>query len=129
MITELCAKSLPNPLFAYSPIIKMGPFIQTAGLIGINPGTNKLVLGGPGPETLQILRNLSAGMRELDIAMDDLAMARIYTTSMSRFSEVNTEWDIFFEKQRVLPARSAVGVSALPIGASIEIEFQFYVDN
>ena len=116
MITELVSPSSPKAKFKYSPFVKAGPFIQSAGLVG------------PGPETGQILRNLKTAMNDFGLRLDDMVIAHIYTTSMARFPEINQEWDGFFTGQSILPARTAVGVSALPINASVEIEFQFFID-
>jgi len=129
MITELVAPSMPKAKFKYSPFVQAGPYIQSAGLVGLDPSTGQLVVGGPGAETRQILSNLAAALKELDLKVDDLVIARIFTTSMARFSEINMEWDAFFENRSILPARTAVGVSALPISASVEIEFQFYKEK
>ena len=119
---------MPKPKFKYSPFVKSGPFIQSAGLVGLDPATEQLVSGGPGPETNQILKNIKAAMDDLGLSLDDLVMARIFTTAMEQFADINKEWDGFFEDQSRMPARTGVGVSALPINASVEIEFQFYQD-
>lgn len=68
-------------------------------------------------------------MRELGLSVDQMTVARIYTTSMARFDEINKEWNHFFDAEERVPARAAVGVSALPLGASVEIEFQFYMED
>lgn len=68
-------------------------------------------------------------MEDLGLSLDDLVMARIFTTSMEQFADINNEWDAFFENQNRMPARTGVGVSALPINASVEIEFQFYQED
>ena len=128
MITELVSPSSPKAKFKYSPFVKAGPFIQSAGLVGLDPESEKLITGGPGPETGQILRNLKTAMNDFGLRLDDMVIAHIYTTSMARFPEINQEWDGFFTGQSILPARTAVGVSALPINASVEIEFQFFID-
>ena len=126
MITAVPLKSLPAPRFKYCPVVQAGPFVQISGMVGIDPATDKLVAGGPGPETRQILQNLRNALEEMRFSFEDIFVARIFTTSMARFDEVNREWDSAFKNQDRLPARTGVGVSALPVGATVEIEFQMY---
>ncbi|KPQ21576.1 MAG: Endoribonuclease L-PSP, partial [Rhodobacteraceae bacterium HLUCCA24] len=57
---SLIFDSLPQPKFRYSPAVRMGPFVKTAGMVGLDPQTGALVPGGAGVEFAQILRNLQA---------------------------------------------------------------------
>jgi 2-iminobutanoate/2-iminopropanoate deaminase len=51
--------------------------------------------------------------------------ARIYVVPFEQFGAVNAVWEEFFADIPP-PARTSVGVSALPLGAQVEIEFTFY---
>ena len=84
--------------------------------------------GGAVYEFRQILQNLKALMDENGLTSDPVD-ATIFTTAFDRFPEINTVWDEFFATGATLPARSAVGVSQLPIGAQVEAEFLFYDDG
>ena len=55
-------------------------------------------------------------------------MARIYCADFAKFGEVNRAWDEAFEGIEP-PARTSVGVAALPLGAEVETEFQFVVES
>jgi len=44
----------------------------------------------------------------------------IYVTDMSTFKDVNEAYGAYFESDP--PARSTVGVAALPLGADVEID-------
>lgn len=125
MRSVLRPKAIPGPKFNYSPCIKVGPIYQFAGLVGLNPETGSLVNGGPGAETAQILTNVLNALPELGLTLEHLYSARLFTTQFDRFDDINAAWNIVF-KDIDPPARTAVGVSALPIGASVEIEFAFY---
>ena len=72
----------------------------------------------------QILRNLRGVADELQLRLDDLLIARIFCTDFNAFSEVNRAWEACFAEVDP-PARTSVGVSALPLGALVEMEFQF----
>lgn len=118
-------ESQPKPKFRYSPAVRMGPFVKTAGMVGLSPLTGKLVSGGVAAEFRQIIENLSALMDE-NALTDGPMSATIFTTAFHRFADINGIWDAHFAHTSPLPARSAVGVSQLPIGAQVEADFLFY---
>lgn len=117
--------SQPTPKFRYSPAVRMGPFVKTSGMVGLSHETGDLVSGGVAAEFRQILDNLSALMAENGLSEGPVS-ATIYTTAFHRFSDINKIWDAHFASAKSLPARSAVGVSQLPIGAQVEADFLFY---
>ena len=45
------------------------------------------------------------------------------------FSEINKAWEEVFVAGVEPPARTSVGVAALPLGATVEIEFSFYRED
>ena len=126
MIEALSSENLPAPRFRYSPLVKAGPFYKTAGMIALNKETGQLEPGGAGPETARILNNLLEALPDFGLALDDLVSATIFTTQMDRFPEINKSWEAVFSADMHLPARSAVGATALPINAAVEMEFWFY---
>lgn len=119
-------KHLPAPKFRYSPCVKTGPFYQMAGMIGLDLEGGKLVEGGPEVETRKILQNLANALPDLDMSLDNLVSATVFTTQFDRFPLINKAWEEVFTPDVVPPARTAVGVAALPLGASVEIEFRLY---
>lgn len=121
--------SLPAPKFSYSPAVRMGPFVKTAGMVGLDPHSGELVAGGAEPEFRQILSNLRGLMRDNALSMRDLMAATIYTTAFHRFSALNTVWEEFVARTGPLPARTSVGVSQLPVGAQVEADFLFYCSD
>ena len=126
LVVHLCFDGQPKPKFRYSPAVRMGPFIKTAGMVGLSAETGDLVLGGAAVEFRQVLSNLDTFMAENALAKRHLTSATIYTTAFHRFAEINQIWDAYFDAAERLPARSAVGVSQLPVGAQIEADFLFY---
>ena len=125
-LTAIHASALPKPRFLYSPCVKSGPFYQVSGLIALDPASGTLEPGGPGPETARILSNVSLALPQWGLTFDDLMIARIFTTRMDLFGEINASWYACFKAVTRPPARTSVGVVALPINASVEIEFCFY---
>jgi 2-iminobutanoate/2-iminopropanoate deaminase len=102
-----------------------GEWVQFAGLVGLDTSTGTLVEGGPGAETAQILKVVGDSLPDLGLTMGDLVVARIFTTRFDDFAAINAAWEAVFPADAP-PARTAVGVSALPIGASVEIECLFH---
>ena len=126
MIQSLISKNLPAPRFRYSPLIKAGPIYKTAGMIALDKDSGQLETGGVGAETKKILANLLSAMPDFGLTLGDMVSANIYTTRMDQFRDINAAWEAVFTQDVRPPARTSVGVSALPLGATVEIEFMFY---
>lgn len=127
MVEQLVSKLLIAPKFKYSQLVKAGPHIYCSGMIALDNETGELVPGGVGSETQQILNNLQLLMTEFELTWQHLAVAKVFTTDFTRFAEFNAVWESLFDAlDSPPPARTSVGVNALPMNASIEIEFTFY---
>jgi 2-iminobutanoate/2-iminopropanoate deaminase len=113
------------PRFRYSPCVRIGSTVQLSGMIALDPVTGALLAGGPGAEAAAILAILQRALPDYGVTLDQLLIARIYTTRMDLFGEINAAWEAVFTADMVPPARTSVGVAALPLGASVEIEFTF----
>lgn len=129
MIRAIDAASLPAPKFLYSPLVAAGPFVKSSGLVGISTSTGALVEGGAGAQTKCILTNMADAMADCGLVMGQLVSCNVYLVDFQNFPEVNVEWEKFLSGAQVPPARTTVGVSALPIGAQVEINFLFYAPN
>jgi 2-iminobutanoate/2-iminopropanoate deaminase len=125
----LTSARLPKPRFHYSPVVKAGPWILVSGMIALDAGTGALETGGPAAETAKILANLKAALPDLGLTVGQLCRARIYTTRFDQFPAINAAWTEALAEVEDPPARTSVGVSALPLGASVEIEFEFYGED
>jgi 2-iminobutanoate/2-iminopropanoate deaminase len=128
MIEALSSANLPAPRFRYSPLIKAGPFYKTAGMIALDKDSGELELGGVGAETAKILNNLIQALPDFNLSLEELVSATIYTTQFEQFPAINQAWEAVFTDDIRAPARTALGVSALPLAANVEIEFMFYKD-
>lgn len=126
MIESLASKHLPPPRFRYSPLIKAGPFYRTAGMVGLDRDSGALASGGAGAEAEKILANLLAALPDFGLGLADMVSANIYTTRMDQFADINRAWEAVFTPDMRLPARTTVGVAALPVDATVEMEFTFY---
>ena len=98
-----------------------------SGLLAQDRQTGALTGETAGEEASKILENVQVMMAEFGLGFEHLAMARIFTTRMDKFAEINAAWEkIFNHISEAPPARTSVGVAALPLGAMVEIEFTFY---
>ena len=118
---------LPTPRFRYTPVLAAGPFVFVSGMVGLDAASGRLAEGGTRAEAAQILANLRALLDEQGWSFEQLAVARIYCTDFTAFGEVNAAWEACFPAGVRPPARTSVGVTALPLGAKVEMEFELVV--
>jgi len=127
LVEYLVSQTLIAPKFRYSQLVKAGPHYYLSGMVGLDNDTGQIVAGGVGPETEKILENLQLLMNEFGLDWQHLAFARVYSSDFECFSEFNAVWEAQFDSlEKAPPARSSIGVDALPLGATVEIEFTFY---
>lgn len=67
----------------------------------------------------QIMANISAILEADNLSLDDIVKVVIYVTDMAQMPELNEVYPTYFTQP--FPVREAVGVQALPLGATIEI--------
>lgn len=67
----------------------------------------------------QIMQNISAILQEAVASLDDIVKVVIYVNDMAQMPELNEVYPTYFTEP--FPVREAVGVQALPLGATIEI--------
>ena len=121
MIKEVInIKGAPQTIGTYSQGIKTENFIFTSGQIPINPQTGNLKTDDIKAEIRQVLDNLNAVLEGGGSALQSTVKLTVFVTDLGYFSEVNEVFNEYFPEKP--PARSAVQVSALPMGARIEIE-------
>ena len=110
----------PKPTGPYSQAISSERFVFVSGQIGIDPATGKLVEGGAKAEAAKCMENVKAVLSASGLEVRDIVKTTIFVTDMASFKEVNEAYGSFFYSEP--PARSTIGVAALPLGARVEIE-------
>ncbi len=118
--TAVTSPELAPPVGPFSQAIKVGDFIYFSGQVGQDPATGKVVEGGIVAETERIFQNLSAVLKAAGKSFDDVARVGVFLTSMSDYSAMNGVYAKYFSQP--FPARTAIGVAALPLGARVEID-------
>ncbi|MFQ5593022.1 MAG: RidA family protein [Anaerolineae bacterium] len=110
----------PAPVGPYSQAIRVDNSIFTAGQIGLDPTTGKLVDGDIQAQTRQVLQNLSAVLEAAGTSLDKVVKTTVFLSDLNDFGAMNEVYAEFFTDHP--PARSAVQVARLPLDALIEIE-------
>jgi len=108
-------------LAAYSPAIRSAGLVFLSGQIGLRPGTRELAPGGIGPETRQTLENVRTLLAAAGLNRDDLVKCTVFLADIGEYEPMNAIYAEFFAGTAA-PARSALGVAGLPLGARVEIE-------
>jgi len=118
--TAITSPELTPPVGPFSPAVDTGGFIYVSGHVGQDPTTGKLVAGGIAAEADRIFQNLSAVLKAAGKSFDDVVRAGVYLTSISDYAVLNGIYAKHFSQP--FPARTVIGVAALPLGASVEID-------
>ena len=105
----------------FSDAVRAGNVLHLSGQIGNLAGRLELVPGGLGPETRQMMENIARVLNSAGLSFNDVFKCTAMLSDMSRWAEFNEIYVSYFEVNR-LPARSAFGVSALALGAVVEME-------
>lgn len=79
-----------------------------------------LIKGDVEAQTRQIFDNIEAVLAAGGKTLADVIKVNVYLTDMRDFQKMNGVYASRFEKP--YPARTTVAVTALPLGASVEIE-------
>jgi len=124
------SKNLAKPAFKYSHVVKVGPHYYLSGLLAQDRQTGVLVGDTVGEQAAKILENVQVLMQEYGLGFEHLAIARIFTPFMDKFSEINAAWEqVFNNIPHAPPARTSVGVASLPLNGKVEVEFTFYKED
>ncbi|MDP9404358.1 MAG: Rid family detoxifying hydrolase [Actinomycetota bacterium] len=110
------------PVGPYSPLVRAGPFLVCSGQLGVRDGA--VVTGGVPAQTGQALANLTALLAGEEASLEHVVKTTVFLTDMADFAAMNEAYAQAFAGHR--PARSAVAVVALPLGAAVEIEAWAY---
>lgn len=110
----------PKAVGPYVQGVKGYGFLFTAGQIGLDPATGRLVDGGIESQTRRVLENLKAVVEAAGGSFKDVVKTTVYLTDLSHFQAMNQVYAGYFGERS--PARSTVGVAQLPLGALVEIE-------
>jgi len=118
--TAVTASGAPEAAGPYSHAVVAGGLVFCSGQVHIDPASGSLVEGSIGEQTSRCLENLSIVCAAAGARLEDAVRVGIYVTDMGTFPEVNAAYAEYFPSEP--PARSTIAVTALPLGARVEID-------
>ena len=107
-----------KPVGPYTPVVRAGEWLVVSGQVGLADG--KLVSGGLEDELRQAIANLRGHLEANGASLTDVVKTTVFLRHMSDYALMNEVYMAEFGDHR--PARSAIGVAELPIGALVEVE-------
>ncbi len=118
--SAIVSPKLAPPVGPFSQAIRADGYVFFSGQVAQDPATGKLVEGGVEAEAAQLFLNLAAVLEAAGRSFSDVIRVGVFLTNIGDFAKVNGIYARHFSQP--YPARTTIGVAALPLGASIEIE-------
>lgn len=107
-------------MLPFTAAVPHGDFTFVSGQVGLDPATGALAEGGVTAQFEQAVANLSAVLASSDKTLADIVRVGVYLTDMNDYDAMNEAYRKAFAQP--YPARTAIGVVALPLGAAVEID-------
>jgi len=119
MTTTVATRQAPDAVGPYAQALRAGGWVFCSGQLGLDPA------GGPLPaetaaQARQALANLRAVLAAAGCGLESVVKTTVFLVDLADFAAMNEVYAMYFTKG--FPARSTVGVTALPRGARVEIE-------
>lgn len=103
-----------------TPAVRSGGLVFLSGQVALDPATGEFVGGDARAQARQILENIEALLRACGKSLSDVARVGVYLTDMGDYAAVNEVYSYQFSAP--YPARTTIGVAALPLGATVEMD-------
>jgi len=97
----------------YSAAVAAGDLVFLAGKIGL-PAVSF------GEEVAHAIDAIEADLARLELTLADVVSVNVFVTDLAKFGELNDVYAARFPEP--WPARTTVGVAALPKGAQVELQ-------
>jgi 2-iminobutanoate/2-iminopropanoate deaminase len=104
----------------YSHAVEAGDFVYLSGQTPLDPQSGRIVEGDIAAQAEQCFKNLLAVLAAAGLTSDQVVKVNVFLTDMQDFAAMNAVYERQFNPP--YPARTTIGVAALPLGAKIEIE-------
>jgi len=113
-------KESPKPVAPYSQsVMTKSGILFVSGQIPINPETKKLVKDDIEAATRQVMENIGTILKKNGMDYSNIVKCTVFLTDIDDYGSVNKVYGSFFGER--YPAREAIEVVNLPLGAPIEI--------
>jgi 2-iminobutanoate/2-iminopropanoate deaminase len=119
-LKPVTSSAAPKAIGPYSQAVKAGNMLFLSGQIALDPATGNLIEGDFAAQARRVLENLKAVLKEAGADFGRVVKATVYLADLANFATLNSIYAEYFGDNK--PARSTVGVAALPRGAAVEID-------
>ena len=113
----------PRPVAPFSHAVEADGWVILTGQMPTDPEAPDAPLPeGIEAQTRAVMRNLGLVLEGLGLDLSHVVQCRAYLTQFERdYAAFNSTYKSFFPADR-LPARTTVGVTALAVGALVEVD-------
>jgi len=118
MKTKVETTKAPKAVGPYSQAIIVENFVFTSGQVHLT-AEGKLIDGTIEEQTHQVMKNLQAVLEAAGVTFAEVVKTTIYVINMSDYGKINEVYSSYIIEP--FPARETVCVTALPLGARVEI--------
>jgi reactive intermediate/imine deaminase len=116
----IATSAAPKAIGTYSQAVRAGQTVYLSGQIPLVPGTMELERGDMRAQIARVFENLRAVARAAGGDLEDIVKLNVFLTDLAHFALVNEVMAAYVAEP--YPARAAIGVAALPKGASVEMD-------
>lgn len=113
-------KNAPAAIGAYSQGVIANGLLFASGQIPLVPATGQVEATDIEGQTKQVMENIGALLDSVGLDYKDIVKMTVFLDDINNFAKFNEIYASFLEEP--YPARSVVGVAALPKGVKVEIE-------
>ena len=114
------AVGAPAAVGPYSHAVRASGLLFCSGQVALDPDSGEIVGRTAAEQARQCLENLRAVCSAAGAQLADAVRCTVWLVDIADFADVNTAYAEFFPADP--PARVALGVAALPMGALVEID-------
>ncbi|MDR3491600.1 MAG: RidA family protein [Gammaproteobacteria bacterium] len=120
MRKEIQTSNAPAAIGTYSQAIKSGQTVYLSGQIPLDPVTMNLIEGDVKAQVIRVFENLKAVAEAAGGSLQHIVKLTVFILDFANFPIINEVMQSYFQKP--FPARTTLGVAALPKNALVEID-------
>ncbi|WDR07523.1 RidA family protein [Devosia rhodophyticola] len=113
----------PRPVAPFSHAVEADGWVFVTGQMPTDPDAPDAPLPeGIEAQTRRVMENLKLVLNGIGLGLENVMFVRIYLTQFERdYAQMNQTYQGYFEAGK-LPGRTTIGVTALAVGALVEID-------
>ena len=116
----IATDKLAAPVGPFSLGVRGAGLLFLSGQVAQDPATGRLIDGNVARQTHQVLDNVATVLATVGKSLADVLRVGVYLTDISDFTVMSEAYREHFAEP--FPARTAIGVAALPLGAAVEMD-------